>query len=307
MSRLRVSIVRYLNTAPLVWGLTEGPLAGRYELDFTVPSACADALRAGQADIGIIPAIEYQRMEGMAALPGMAIASKGRVRSILLLARRPVEQVRSIALDTSSRSSAALVRVLARQYWRIAPEYLPAAPDPAAMLARADAALLIGDPALAISVCLESLKNREQVGSALCCRGTGSMLPIPGVSLLFLYDLVAEWKSWTGLPAVLAFWVGRRELLTPDVVEDFRASKAYGLAHIPEIARRGAASLRLPAPALESYLRENIDYSLDAENLAGLERFFEECARAGLIAARRPLELAAVAPQAADRVAGGIR
>src|SRR5690348_18437019 len=108
MSKLRISIVEFLNTAPLVWGFTDGPLAGRYDLSFTVPSKCAEALRQGAADIAIIPAIEYQRIENLTILPGMSVAAKSEVRSILLIAKKPIERARRIALDTSSRSSVAL-------------------------------------------------------------------------------------------------------------------------------------------------------------------------------------------------------
>src|ERR1700689_3142037 len=107
MRKLRISIVQYLNTAPLVWGFTHGPLAGKYELSFTVPSQCAEALRAGEADIAIIPAIEYQRIGELVLLPDLAIASKKLVRSLLLVAKKPIAQVRSIALDSSSRSTQA--------------------------------------------------------------------------------------------------------------------------------------------------------------------------------------------------------
>ena len=135
MTKLRISIVEFLNTAPLVWAFTDGPLRGRYDLSFTVPSLCAEALRSGQADVAIIPAIEYQRMDGMAVLPEMAVAAKGEVRSILVLAKKPIEQAKRIVLDTNSRSSVALTRLLCKGFWRIAPEFIDAAPDAAAMLA----------------------------------------------------------------------------------------------------------------------------------------------------------------------------
>src|SRR6204780_2224538 len=133
MSKLRISIVEFLNTAPLVWSFTDGPLAGRYDLSFTVPSQCAEELRTGAADIAIIPAIEYQRMDGVVALPGMAVAAKGEVRSILVIAKKPIEMARRIALDTSSCSSIALVQLLCRNFWGISPEFIRSAPDPAAM------------------------------------------------------------------------------------------------------------------------------------------------------------------------------
>ncbi len=122
MSKLRISIVEYLNTAPLVWGFAEGPLEGKYDLSFTFPSQCAEALRRGDVDVAIIPSIEYQRIEGVIALPEIAIAAKGEVRSILVVAKKPIEMAKRVALDTSSRSSAALVRLLAR---RITGRFVP--------------------------------------------------------------------------------------------------------------------------------------------------------------------------------------
>jgi chorismate dehydratase len=303
MAKPRVSVVEYLNTAPLVWGFTDGPLGGRYELDFTVPSLCAEALRSGRADIGIIPAIEYQRMEGVVAFEGMAIASKRDVRSILIVAKRPIDRVRTLALDTSSRSSAAMVKVLARGHWRIAPEFIPAAPDPRAMLEKADAALVIGDPALRVAVKIDALHAKKTAPGGPCCVGDADEAPVPGVTILFVYDVVAEWREWTGLPAVLALWVARREAATPQVVEDFLASKAYGLERISEIARQASDELDIPEAAIETYLRENVNFDLDADNLAGLERYYRECAAAGVIERVRPLEFA----RAASEVPGSKR
>src|SRR3984885_2317163 len=160
MRKLRISIVEYLNTAPLVWGFTDGPLAGKYELSFTLPSQCAEALRRGDVDVAIIPAIEYQRMENVVALPGMAVAAEGEVRSILLVSKRPIEKVKRIALDTSSRSSAALVRLLAAELWKIQPEFVDALPDASEMVKVADAALVIGDPALRIAVKMDELAGK---------------------------------------------------------------------------------------------------------------------------------------------------
>ncbi|PYU35626.1 MAG: hypothetical protein DMG28_02280 [Acidobacteria bacterium] len=292
MAKVRISIVEYLNTAPLVWGFTNGPLRERYHLSFTVPSLCAEALRSGQADIAIIPAIEYQRMEGVVALPAMAIAAKGEVRSIVVIAKKPIGQARRVALDRSSRSSTALVRLLCAGRWGISPEFIEMEPDPAAMLSQADAALLIGDPALRVTLKAEALMSKLP-SSEICCGGDPGEQPVPGVDTLFLYDVAYQWHEMTGRPCVLALWVARREAATPEVVADFLASRDYGMARIVEIAEDAAQQLGLPALALERYLRENIDFSLDAENRAGLELYFERCAEAGLIPRARPLELAA--------------
>ena len=297
MSKLRISIVEYLNTAPLVWGFTEGPLAGKYELSFTVPSECAEALRRGDVDVAIIPAIEYQRMDGLVALPGMAVAASGDVRSILVVSKTPIERAKRIALDTSSRSSAALVRLLAAEYWRIQPEFVDAAPDAAAMLSAADAALVIGDPALRIAVKMDYLAGKKPSEGA-CCQGDLDELPVPGYPTLFVYDVAYQWREMTGKPCVLAIWAGRREKITPEVVADFQASREYGLERIEEIAEAASIKLDLPAPSLESYLRDNIDFSLGEENLAGLKLYYEKCASAGLIPRARPIEFAALPARA---------
>jgi chorismate dehydratase len=287
--KLRISIVEYLNAAPLVWGFTDGPFAGKYDLSFTVPSQCAEELRCGDAHLGIIPSIEYQRMDGIVALPGMAIASKRVVRSLLVVAKKPIELAKRIALDTSSRSTIGLVRLLAAEHWRITPEFVDAAPDPAAMLREADAALLIGDPALRISLKMEALAGKSPSGEN-CCQGDPEDMPVPGFETLYVYDVIHQWREMTGKPAVLAFWAGRRDAITPEVIADFAASKQYGLERIREISEAASIKLDLPPRALERYLTENIHFDLDEDNLAGLQLFFEKAAAAGLIPRAKPLE-----------------
>jgi len=291
MPKLRVSIVEFLNTAPLVWGFTDGPLEGRYDLSFTVPSLCAEALRAGEVDLAIIPAIEYQRIDDLVMLPGMAVAAKNDVASILVLAKKPIEAVRSIALDTNSRSSVALVRLLCEGLWHIAPQFMDMAPDPAAMLAAADAALVIGDPALAVRLKVDALAQKQPSGHG-CCGGDDSEHPVPGVDTLFVYDVAQQWREMTGKPCVLAVWAGRRDVVTPEVVADFLASKEYGLSQMGEIAEGAALKLDLSPCHLHRYLKRNIDFSLDAENLDALRHYYQLAAAAGLIPSARPIEFA---------------
>ncbi len=248
MAKLRISIVEFLNTAPLVWGFTDGPLTGKYDLSFTLPSQCAEALRRGDVDVAIIPAIEYQRMENVVALPGMAVAAKGEVRSILLVAKKPIEKVKRIALDTSSRSSAALVRLLAAEHWKIQPEFVDAAPDPSEMLKIADAALVIGDPALRIAVKMDELAGKIPSGED-CCKGDPESAPVPGFETLFVYDVAYQWQELTGKPCVLAIWTARRDAMTPEILADFEASKEYGLVRLREIAEGASLKLNLSAGA----------------------------------------------------------
>jgi chorismate dehydratase len=284
VSKLRVSIVQYLNTAPLVRGFTHGPLHGKYDLSFTVPSQCAEALRSGAADIAIIPAIEYQRIEDLVVLPGMAIAAKKKVRSLLLVSRTPIGNVKRIALDSSSRSTQVILRILCAEHWKIAPEFFETAPDLEAMLKKADAALLIGDPALRLSVEIENNKISSANDAA---------------NPLYVYDLVEEWRALTGLPAVLAVWAGRPESITGEVLADFAASREFGIAHIEAICDQAERELDLPMAILLSYLRNNIDYSLDDENQRGLEHYFARAAALGLISRAKPLEWASVEKLAA--------
>ncbi|HTS11681.1 MAG TPA: menaquinone biosynthesis protein [Candidatus Limnocylindrales bacterium] len=303
MKKLRISIVEFLNTAPLVWGFAEGPLAGKYDLSFTLPSQCAEALRRGEADIAIIPSIEYQRIENVVALPGMAIAAKGEVRSILVVAKRPIEMAKRIALDTSSRSSAALVRLLAKEYWRVDPEYVNVPPDPSEMLKQADAALVIGDPALRVALKMDALSGKAPSGEQ-CCQGDPDDMPVPGFETIFVYDIAHQWREMTGKPCVLAIWAGRREAITPEVVSDFLASKEYGLKRVREIAEAASIKLDLPPRALERYLIENIHFDLEGEYLEGLQLYFEKAAAAGLIPRARPLEFA-TSPAAASTARRG--
>jgi len=280
VNKLRISIVQYLNTAPLVWGFTNGPLQGKYDLSFTVPAQCAEDLRVGRADVAIIPAIEYQRIPGLAILPDMAIASKNQVRSLLIVSRKPIEQVKTFALDSSSRSTQVLTRILCAEKWRIAPQFAEALPDLPEMLHNADAALLIGDPALRVSLGIEKDSWPGALGQTVCQAAT---LGITSSELLYVYDVVAEWRALTGLPAVLAVWAVRHELATAELTADFLASRDFGLSHLGEISYEASHDLELPQRTLESYLRDNIDFSLDAENRRGLELYFAHAAKLGLI------------------------
>jgi chorismate dehydratase len=289
VSSLRISIVEYLNTAPLVRGFTHGPLKGKYELSFTVPSQCADALRSGAVDIAIIPAIEYQRIADLVVLPNLSIASKKSVRSLLLISRKPIQDVQRIALDKSSRSTQTLTRILCRKRWGIEPDFFEAEPNLQDMLRSADAALLIGDPALRLAFRMENKGVSETTGEPLF---SGASAGLTDGSMLFVYDMVEKWRSLTGLPAVLAVWAARKGTVTPEIVRDFAASLAFGKQHVKEISAEAASAMDLPADRLQRYLTENIDYSLDQDNLRGLRRYYEMAAELDLIAGVKPMEIA---------------
>jgi chorismate dehydratase len=325
VTKLRISVVQYLNTAPLVLGFTHGALQGKYDLSFTVPSQCAEALRTGAADVAIIPAIEYQRIVsqgiGLTILPALAIASKERVRSLLILSKVPIRQARRIALDRSSRSTQALTKILAARRWQIAPEFVQADPDPAAMLADADAALVIGDVALRIAIAAEthvtpgpdgewltpaaaladSLVAAQYIAPAERLREASSVVlgvASRAVRQFHIYDVVKEWWHLTEKPAVLAIWAARNEsfpnsLVTAELVSDFLASRDFGLRQIPEICAEAAQQMHLPENELRLYLEKNIDYSLDDENLQGLQRFFGLSSALGLTGPLQPIAIAA--------------
>ena len=259
MSRLRIGAVGYLNARPLVEGLADD--RGRFDVRFDVPSECARLLHGGLVDIGLIPAIEYLRGD-YAIAPGMAIASEGEVASVALFTRVPIERVTTLALDTSSRTSAALTRVLCRERFGIAPVFVSHAPDLARMLARCDAALLIGDPALDADA---AAAGAEKI------------------------DLGAAWTAHTGLPFVWAVWAGRRASLSPDVVLALAAAKARGLDARDAIADAAAGGHRARAERNRFYLHHNIQYDLDARHAEALRRFFRAAERAGVVAqAREP-------------------
>lgn len=262
MPPLRLSVVQYLNTVPLIWGMLHGEQRGKFDLQLTVPSGCADAIARGHADVGIVPSIEYQRLEGLEILPGLSIASKQEVKSVLLLSRLPLDRVQTVALDQSSRTSAAMLRILMQKFYARPATFTAASPDPAAMLRHADATLLIGDPALIYTGPADT------------------------------YDLAQEWRRFTGLPFVFALWMGKPGAGLSQYVPDFQRSLDFGLHHIDDIAAEYAPRLHLTPHAIQVYLTQNIDYSLDEENLKGLKLFYQLAHELGMTSGEKPLMFA---------------
>jgi chorismate dehydratase len=256
----KVSVVQYLNTVPLIWGMLRGEQQGKYELSFTTPAGCAEDVRQQKAHIGIIPSIEYQRMERVQILAGLSIASKSEVKSVLLLSKVPIEKVQNVAADNSSRSSAALLRVLFRKFYKRMINITPTVPKPLDMLKRADAALVIGDPALTFE---------GQVPE--------------------IYDLAAEWKKFTGLPFVFALWTGHEDAKLSTLRKDFEDSRDFGLAHVDDIAAEYAPKLNMKTSGVKVYLTQNIDYSLDEENRKGLRLFYKLSRELGIIPVEKDL------------------
>ena len=263
---MRISFIEFLNAAPLGWGLLHGSLKGRHEILFDVPSECARKLRSGRAEAGLIPVIEYQRIPGLKVIPGISIAAREEVRSVLFLSHRPIGEVRRVAIDVSSRTSVALLKILLEEFHGCrSVEYVEFPPHPRTMLEEADAALLIGNPALAVS----------RHG-------------------LYVYDLAAEWNRMTGLPFVFAFWAVRGDLDLGAEAADFERSRREGLSSIPFISEWYASRLPISSREIRRYLTGNLNFELDQENLRGLERYYELAAKLGLIEAARPLEFVPV-------------
>ncbi|MGO9269353.1 MAG: menaquinone biosynthetic enzyme MqnA/MqnD family protein [Terriglobia bacterium] len=297
MTKPRISVVQYLNTAPLVWGMRHGAERGKFELEFTTPARCADAVAHGQADVGIVPSIEVLRIDGAEIVPGVSIASKGLVKSVLLLSKVPMEEIRSVAMDNSSRTSAALVTILLRRFYGLDFQSELADPQPEEMLKRTDAALLIGDPALTFELKVEGSRlereESEVEGPRLKCEEPYPDLGSPAFTTrpsdLLVYDLAAEWKKFTGLPFVFALWAGRPEAGLAEFARDFQESRDQGLRHLDAIASEWAPRLQLAESEVKLYLAENINYDLDEENLEGLRLFCRLAAEEGLIPAWKEL------------------
>jgi chorismate dehydratase len=260
LPKLRVGIVNFLNSKPLAWGFLKGHHADLFASTYHPPAMVARLLGQGALDIGLIPSVEVQRIPGLKILPDLCVASTHEVKSVILVSRGPLEQVRRVALDQNSRTSVALLRILLQERG-IHPEYLHERPDPERMLSEADAALLIGDPALKVE------RDKYQV-----------------------IDLAAEWHALTGLPFVFAVWAVRSGVDLPDLPFYFKSSLRYGLSSVDTLSREAAAELGLDSADVRSYLTENLHYFLRQEELAGLEEFYRRAHQHGLILEPRPLE-----------------
>ncbi len=272
MSRLKISAISYLNTAPLMWDFERGPAGAdrvadrvtEYDISYTIPSACAEALRSGTADIGIIPAAAYTSIPDLFIIPDVAIAAQCAVRSILLVSKVPADewstQVRTVALDTSSMTSVALTKILFAKWLGGARNYKAMAPDLDQMLAVCDAALLIGDPALQID------RTRYHT-----------------------LDLAEEWIARTGKSFVFAFWAIRKQALAgrdpAAIAKVFRESRDHGLSpkNLEINAQEWAPRLGLTIEAVRAYLTQNIHYYLDPPSLDGLALYYQLGAEVGAL------------------------
>ena len=271
MRALKISAISFLNTVPLMWDFEHEPsreIRENFEIEYDLPSQCAQKLRDGETDIGIIPVITTATIPGLVVLPDVAIASLNKVRSIQLISKVPMAEIRTVAVDTSSRTSVGLTQVLLTKFFGGHRELTPMAPVLGPMLEKCDAGLLIGDPAM--------------------------MVKTDG---LYAYDLAEVWRAKTGLPFVFAVWTVRKAALREmreglDLGGIFRRSRDNGLRpeNVRAIAREWAPKMGLSEAEIVSYFEENIHYTLDAECRKGLALYFKLAAECGVIAAAPELE-----------------
>lgn len=257
---LRLGAVSYLNARPLTWALDR--TAGRWQVRYDLPSVCADLLSAGDVDLGLVPSIEYLRGGDYRIVPGVGICSDGPVASVALYTRGPVDRVRRLTLDTSSRTSVALIRILCRERFHIEPTFVPHGPDLSGVVRDDDAALIIGDPAFEL--------DHEAAG-------------------LQKVDLGAEWSALTGLPFVYAAWTGRAGAASTDDVGSLRLARDEGLRARDAIAEEYGGNDRARVARAAAYLRDNVKYEFGAREAAGLQTFLDFAADLGL-GPRRTLE-----------------
>lgn len=290
---LRIAAIDFLNPAPLMWNFEHAPEAARllqrYTLERMTPSDCARALAEGRADIGLIPIAAYATTPELTLLPGCTIASLDSIRSLLLVVRSDAEQrtdqepdmaapahaelarIQTVALDTASRTSALYTKILFQKYWQKEITFVSHAPNLDRMLDVADAALLIGDPAL------------------FALRDRAARYQRTGQPLRYI-DLGHIWHQTAGCPWVSAVWAIRTDTLSAlsdeeaeTVLQDFTESRDAGLRHIPELVAEWSPRLQLPPSVVETYLTRNIHYTLDASVITGIDRFFADAYEQGLI------------------------
>lgn len=261
MPKLRIGIVNFLNSKPLAWGFLKGHHTDLFVPSYHTPAVVARLLEQGNLDIGLVPSVELQRIPDLKVLPDLCVSATGEVKSVLLLSKVPVEEVRCVALDHNSRTSVTLLKILLRERFGVEPEYVEHRPEVGRMLDEADAALLIGDPALQVD------RNGFEV-----------------------IDLAAEWKDLTGHPFVFAVWAVRGGVEFPDLSFYFKSSLRYGLGSIDTLAREAAAELDLDLAEVESYLTQNLSYLLRWPQICGLAEFHRRAHRMGLLPEPRDLD-----------------
>jgi len=262
-TRPRIAASSYLNTAPLIWSFTHGPVRDGVELfTDTAPARCASMLANGEVDAALVPVIEYQRISDVAIIPDVCVGSKTAVRSVVLVTNKNnLKKVERVALDESSRTSAALVKILFREFLGFEPQWKTASPDVKSMLAGADAALIIGDPAMTIP--------RDQFR---------------------VFDLATLWHEFTGFGFVFAMWMARKGGVEKNRSIDFAAARDEGLANLDRVIVDYPHQIELSRDEIRQYLTENIVFNIDEEMRKGLLLYFDLAQKHKLINRTKPLE-----------------
>lgn len=261
--RLRVCAVSFLNTAPLVWGMLHGLQRGLFDLSFALPSECADRLRRGATDVGLVPVIELARQPDLLVMPGAGVASHGPVRSVLLVAKKPLGTIESFAADSGSRTSVVLVQIIAAHMHGIRPRVRPYPPRLDEMLQIADAALVIGDPALRIDSTMTEWRGQP----------------------VHVYDLGAEWTRLTGLPMVFAVWAVKNLVDPEGLAKAFTESLGHGMERIEEIASAEAPRLGFPVDTVREYLTRSLRYRVGEREREAMEMYLRLAYELGLVEA----------------------
>jgi len=261
-TRPRIAASSYLNTAPLIWSFIHGSQREQVKLfTDTAPARCAEMLANGDADAALVPIIEYQRIPDIAIVPDVCVGSRSAVRSVVLVTRKNnLKKVESVALDESSRTSVTLVKIIFREFLGFEPKWTTSAPDLKSMLAHADAALIIGDPAM----------------------------KIPRAEFR-VYDLATLWHEFTGFGFVFAMWMVRKDAVETIRSVDFAGARDEGLANLNDIERTYVEQIGLSRDEIRSYLTENIVFSVDEEMKKGLEQYFELARKHQLIESAKEL------------------
>jgi chorismate dehydratase len=261
-SKPLVAASHYLNSAPLIWSFLHGPRQQEIELIDAVPSRCGQLLALGEVDAALVPVIEFQRIPDLTVVPDVCVGSREKVLSVVLASKKEdLRDVQTVALDESSRTSAALVKIIFREFLDAEPRWTPSQPDLQQMLAKNDAALIIGDPGMTF----------ERQG-------------------LFVFDMASLWREYTGLGFVFAMWMMGENSVERCRRIDFRTVGEEGLACAEEIAAVYEKQLGLSFTELLDYLRVNITYRMDAEMRSGLELYYKLAAKHGLIEKVKQLE-----------------
>ncbi len=268
MTLIRIGAVNYLNARPLVYGLDRQ--AARFSLRFDTPSRCANLLHEGAIDVGLIPSIEYAHRfdvhiprSDYHVVSDVGIMSVGAVASVALFTSRPTSAIRSVAVDRSSRASAALLRVLCAQWFDIEPKFVTLSPDLGAMLKRCDAALIIGDVALFADYESDGLEK---------------------------IDLGEEWTAMTSLPFVWAFWAGRPNAIGSDDIRALQTARDEGVAVRDTVASAYYPNDEQKVKRAEQYLRENIKYNLDEQAWLGFRKFLDLATDLGIVRSNRGVQ-----------------